>query len=46
MCGTRVIQGPFGKIKIIYPNGPAASRPPQTTPRTRAKPDNGVPTGG
>jgi hypothetical protein len=46
ICGMRVIQGPFGKIKIIHPNGPAASRPAQPTPGHRAKPDAGLPTGG
>src|ERR1700689_3839867 len=32
ICRTRVTQGPFGKIKDIHPNGPAASRQPPTTP--------------
>jgi hypothetical protein len=42
ICGTRVTHGPFGKIKNIHPNGPAASRPPQMTPGRRAKPHNGL----
>jgi Domain of unknown function (DUF427) len=37
-CGTRVSPGPFGKIKIIHPNGPAASRPPHTARAPRANP--------